>query len=315
VKNDVVDITNEITKSLAETPATAQQVKDAVDAWKLDDLEKRLDADVEEAQAILMKCASGDPSKIDLSGTNSGAPATWKCNAPLPNLASAVEIAQNVILLQPRAAQSLQTLQDFAEDAQHLGEDVDFGTFAEASNDVLVTVTATPVTKYQRFFSAAAKKAQGDALRSFTFTVRTYSPVILSLGPAMVVRFMDSPKFGVEKAGDAYRIVRTDDDTPVAYNLAAMLSVAVRAWSNPTFTPYAQIGVDPAKDNIGLYAGVAANFWSAFSVGAGYVYQQVNHLARGLEESQLLTAPEQLKTKPGFTSGGYITISVPIVKK
>ena len=313
LKDAVVDIPNEIEKSLLETEDAAQEVKDAVKAWKLEEREKEVADAVTKAEAIVRKCAGAPQDSLEVTIGN--VKGKVKCTDSLGEFASARDVASAIVDLSPRAEKSLEVLRGFAEDAQNLGSETEFGTFAESATDRIVTVTATPVTKYQRFFSATAKKRQADALRTFAFGIRTYSPVILSLGPAVVVRFRSAPKYGVEQVDGGFKIVRTDSDQPFSYNLAAMLNVAPSAWANPTFTPYAQIGIDPAKDNVGFYAGVAASFWQAFSIGAGYVYQQVNQLAPGLEEFQVIPAADGLRTNPRFKSGGYITVTVPIAKK
>jgi len=308
----IADVPKEITKSVSENPSDLKSVRDNVALWKVDEVSKALADAIEPARAILIKCLVAKPDSAVLNGPGEK---KSKCtDRAADDLGSIIEIARGIVSLEPNNTATLQTLKEFVDDAGHLGEEVPVGNVVESVSDKVLTVTATPVTKYQRFFEDVARKKQSTALKKFALVVRTYSPVSLSLGPALVIRFMETPKFGVAKQGDGYLIKRTDDGSATTYNLAAMLNIVPRAWSNPHFGGYIQIGADPTKDALGIYAGAGITVERAFTIGAGFAYQEVDQLVKGLAESQVIASPDLLKTKPQWRPGGYLTITIPIVK-
>ena len=127
----LADIPKEITKSISENPTDLKNVKEAVGFWKVDDHAKQVEDAVKPARAIVLKCTSGNP---DLTMVDNGVTTQVKCGAnAAADLGPIKDIAQAIVSLEPGTTASVATLREFAEDASHLGEEVDLGTAASSN--------------------------------------------------------------------------------------------------------------------------------------------------------------------------------------
>jgi hypothetical protein len=132
---------------------------------------------------------------------------------------------------------------------------------------------------------------------------------LISVAPAFVLLFAKNPTYRAEKVGDAF-VIKADDPSIEGYNLAAMLTIRPKSWSEPTFGGQFQFGVSPTKDKLAFYGGAGFTVQSVFTVGAGVAWQQVNRLAGSLEEGQTIATADVLKTTTKFVPGLYIHFTV-----
>ncbi len=157
--------------------------------------------------------------------------------------------------------------------------------------------------------AANPKVKTGD----FGWSFNPRGPVELHVDAAMVYSFIEARRFGTQAADGQFKVVRTDSGNAVnGTNIGAMLTIVPRTWNDPTFGGGFQIGVTPEKDKIGFYTGAVVRLYDLISIGGGIAYQQMQRLAAGISEGQLLSSADQLKTTTAFKAGPYVTITVKI---
>jgi len=158
----------------------------------------------------------------------------------------------------------------------------------------------------------AAKEAKVEIKPGkYSFTVSPYSPVALSVGPAMIYSFIETENFGTKTENGKILIVRKDSGNQVnGLTVGAMLSITPRSWSNPAFRGSIQIGASPVKDKIGLFLGGGVQFFNQLSIGGGIAYQQAQRLAKNLTVGQEIASEDKLKTNIVFKSGFYLTVTL-----
>ena len=209
---------------------------------------------------------------------------------------------------QAKVEQGVATLTTFATDVAAINTPKTIADRTYNLNDQRIDVTVVASTKYADFMTADVKDAQASAAKNFAIVLTPYTPAILRLAPAAVFVFPGAKRYAATPSGSAFTIDKTRDDV-TAYDVAAMLMITPRAWNEPTVGGSFQIGVTPAKDRIGLYAGLGLNLWDKVSVGGGFAYRQDDRLAHGLHEDQSIATADALKTERRFAPGFYLHIT------
>jgi hypothetical protein len=204
------------------------------------------------------------------------------------------------------------TLESFAKDFDGLMKETSLGTFGYSLQIQKITVQITAQTKYAAFLSASAKKVQASQAKEYVVEVSPQRAAFLRPGVAFVLGFVRNPTFSTKKEGDQFRIVQEDDEL-TRFNVAAMVNIQPRSWSEPTFGGFFQVGVSPKNDETGFFFGAGISSESLFTFGAGFMYQQVRTLAAGLSVTEPIAKPEDLKTTTTFKPGLYVhaTVSLP----
>jgi hypothetical protein len=219
------------------------------------------------------------------------------------------------LAMQPRVDAALDILKHFAADVADVSTPkvlscADGGPACNYSpQDRTVTFVVAPATRYEPFMAEAVKARRASMSGRYDFALKAYSPVALGFGPAFVVRFLRNPTFVAAKSGDRL-VIQSTSDQAAGYNVAAMLTMTPRAWREPTFGGQFQLGVSPAKDQLGIYAGAGITVQSVFTIGGGFAWQQVNRLADGLAVGQTLDSPDALHTTTEFKPGFYIHATI-----
>jgi hypothetical protein len=261
---------------------------------------------------------AGPPAPGGASPAPPGAPsATGTPAAPAaPASSTAVAIPGEriidfVTLIEARRTDlqsSLSVLRGFASDVEGVGKAKTVATLNHnlKTQTVAVTVKASP--KYDAFLDAGTKKRRDAIARKFSVVLQPYTPALLSLAPAFVLLFIDNPTFKAVKKGEQFVIEETDEEV-TGYNLAAMLNITPRAWSEPTFGGGFQIGVSPTKGKVGFYVGAGLSVQEVFWFGGGLTWQEVSKLADGLTAGQVIASPDDLKTTTHYKPGFYLHIT------
>jgi hypothetical protein len=213
---------------------------------------------------------------------------------------------------------SLALLKEFAADTAALNKAKDIGCDTKPScvyslDDRTITITVGAATKYQEFMSKETKTVRDRSLGKHTLHLSAYSPVSLGVAPAFVLLFLHSPTFRAVKSGD-HLVIQSDDPQLTGYNVAAMLTITPRAWSEPTFGGQFQLGVSPTKDKVGFYLGAGIHVQELFTFGGGVTWQQSKRLTDGLTVGQTIGSPDDIRTTNEFKPGFYFHITTNIKK-
>jgi hypothetical protein len=148
--------------------------------------------------------------------------------------------------------------------------------------------------------------------------LQPFFPVHFSMEPGMVYSFVKAPTFSAKKQADGTLKIDQVDSDYRKQTIAAMLTLTPARWNEePTFGHGFQIGISPVKDQIGFFAGGWLRLADLVSLGAGFAWQQVPRLDKGLKIGDVVASPDEVKTTPEFKAGGYIgvTIKLPSAKK
>ena len=214
-----------------------------------------------------------------------------------------------------RVQKQIQTLRELMADVDALGKDYVAGTHQYSVKDVRTTkINVEARKKWQPFMPNDVKEAQTKGVRTVSVTTDAYRPARVTPGAAFVLGFVKNPTFKAVKDGDAYKIVK-DDEELTRYDVAAMLHITPDAWQEPTFGGFFQVGVSPKKDEFGFYFGGGFQSHSIFAFGAGFMMQQVRTLGPGLTEASRLASPDELKTSTTFKPGLYLHATVTLPQK
>jgi hypothetical protein len=203
---------------------------------------------------------------------------------------------------------SLTVLRGFASDVEEVLKVKTLTTRPHSIQAQTIAVTIKPSPKYEAFLDPGTKKRRDSMARKFSVVLEPYSPALISLSPAMILLFIDNPTFKAVKKGEQFVIEKSDDEV-TAYNLAAMLNITPRSWSEPTFGGALQIGVSPTKNKIGFYAGGGISVQDVFWFGGGVTWQEVDRLSGSLATGQTIASPDDLKTTTHFKPGFYLHIT------
>jgi hypothetical protein len=243
-----------------------------------------------------------------------GSAASFPSGAPTPAAMPGERIIDFVALIEARRTDlqnSIAVLRGFASDVEDVGKAKTLATRTHSTKTQTVNITVKSSTKYDAFLDAGTKKRRDAIARKFAIVLQPYSPAVISLGPALILLFIENPTFKAAKKGDQF-VIQESDDEVTAYNLAAMLNITPRGWSEPTFGGGFQIGVSPTKDKIGFYLGAGISVQELFWFGGGFTWQEVNKLAGGLTSGQVIASPDELKTTTHFKPGFYFHVTANI---
>lgn len=216
-----------------------------------------------------------------------------------------------VLAMESHVSESGKTLRAFAEDAADVGpHKVDSRPYAQEKQTLTLTVTAQK--KYQAFMKKPAKDRQAAGLGKVAIVVEAYRPVYVRPGVAFVLGLLKNPTYSTAKSGDQFKIVESNTSL-TRYNIAAMLNIIPRRWSEPTFGGFFQIGISPKSDETGFYFGTGIQVEKIFTFGGGLMLQQVRRLGGGLTPESLLAKPEDLKVDHPFKRAFYLhaTVALP----
>lgn len=239
--------------------------------------------------------------------------------SPSPSGDSIQSFIVLALAMQSRIEASLNVVTGFAADVAEINTpktlrpSKDKDHYEYSIQDQTVTIVVEPSSKYDEFLSPSAKKARQNGVGKFPLMLKPYTPATISVAPAFVLLFGTDPKFKAVKAGDQFEIQK-EDPQGVGYNIAAMLTITPKAWSEPTFGGQFQIGVSPTKDNIGFYLGAGINVQELFTFGLGAAYHQVNRLASGLSVGQKISSADALKTEKEYRPAFYFHITTNLKK-
>jgi hypothetical protein len=144
--------------------------------------------------------------------------------------------------------------------------------------------------------------------------LQAYSPVNLSFGPAVVYSFVKAPVFSAAKQADGTLKIAEKRENR-AQNISAMLTITPRPWSDETFGGAFQLGVNPVKNQIGLFTGLELRISRLIRLGGGYAFQQVPKLDGALSVGGTIASEDALKTSTHFKSGAYVSMTLSLPKE
>lgn len=267
------------------------------------------------------------PSTTPLSGQPARGSAPPAVSAPVAPAAAAVAapaLTQTIqafvtlaLVLQTRAESSLPVVTGFVTDVAAINTTLALKCKDEPAchysiNDQTITVKVTRSKKYEPFLTPAVKARQEAAAKDYPFMLTPFTPAVIGLAAAFVVLFVRNPTYKAVKSGDQFTIQADDNKLPGGYNVAAMLTITPKPWSEPTFGGHFQLGVSPTKDKVGFYVGGGIHVQEAFTFGAGVALQQVTRLTGSLSEGQTISSADALKTEVLFKPGLYLHITANI---
>jgi hypothetical protein len=220
--------------------------------------------------------------------------------------------------METKAESSIAVLTGFAADVAAVSTPIslkckDQPRCSYSINDQTVILKIGKSSKYDAFLTTATKAKQQSQSGEFAFTLTPYTPATIGVAPAFVVRFIRDPTFKAAKTGDHY-VIQSDDSQTSGYNVAAMLTITPKGWSEPTFGGQFQVGVSPTKDKFGFYFGAGIHVQETFTFGGGLAWQQVNRLANGLTVGQAIANSDDLKIDTEYRPGFYFHITVNLPK-
>ncbi len=132
----------------------------------------------------------------------------------------------------------------------------------------------------------------------------------LKFAPAFVWSFVKKREFSTEKTEGGFKIIADDNETGFfGANVAAMLIITPK-FAEDWFLSYVEIGINPIKDKIALFAGLGYEFPTLFSVGFGVTAQQIDKLGDGLKVGDILATEEAFKNNKIFKLGIYLRITL-----
>ncbi len=218
------------------------------------------------------------------------------------------------LALQTRTEDSLPILTGFAADVAAVNTPLNLACKDQPAcqyslDEQTIAVKIGRSAKYDAFLTDPVKKVQQSKAGDYAFVLTPYTPAIIGLAPAFVILFVSNPTFKAVKSGDQYVIQAEDKGQPGGFNVAAMLTITPKSWSEPTFGGQFQVGVSPTKDKVGFYFGVGMHVQERFTFGAGVALQQVTRLTAGLSENQTIASADLLKTELPFKPGLYVHIT------
>ena len=214
-----------------------------------------------------------------------------------------------------RVQKQLQIYRDLLVDVDGVGTEFVAATHAYTVKDrQTTTIKIEARKKWQPFMTGDVKAAQTAGVRKVPVTTDAYRPAHLTPGAAFVLGFVKNPTFKAVKDGDAYKIVKAEEEL-TRYDVAAMLNITPNGWSEPTFGGFFQVGVSPKKDELGFYFGGGIQANTILTFGAGVMMQQVRKLGPGLTEASRLASPDDLKTAVTFKPGLYLHATVTLPQK
>ncbi|HEX3552872.1 MAG TPA: hypothetical protein VIA62_06555 [Thermoanaerobaculia bacterium] len=173
------------------------------------------------------------------------------------------------------------------------------------TKDTTFKFSITPSTERAKQVAATGRKTG-----TFTLVFKARSLAGLKFGAAAVYSFVKKPSFKTVAADGKFKIVE-DDSEYSAQKVAAMLTIVPRSWSDPTFGGAIELGVNPGKDEVGLFLGGALRIQERIHFGAGFTYQQVPAL-KGQKPGDLLDKAEDLKVGREFKGGAYISLGISV---
>jgi hypothetical protein len=201
---------------------------------------------------------------------------------------------------------ALKAAKTFASAASHIDLDVALPDDApyDASHNRPIDVTRSEL-------GLDGKEPANGAKIVTNFMFRPYSAVTYGFGGFLAYSFVRDHEFKASKKGD--QLVITDAKGTADYvgrQIGAVLTISPTRWVDTPFTPEAEIGVNPTKDQVGLFLGAGFSPFSLFQFGFGFTLQQVSQLTDGQFVGQPATSQDDIHTVTRFKPGGYLHISV-----
>ncbi len=286
VRQALEDIPRLLVASASTDTVIIGQAKQDVASWGLDAMRKRLNAGWPEIEKSLDKLSDLAPSNDCVR------------DASIEGLR-----------LQTRRASTdtgLAKLAEFAPLMAKVDTALNLASVSFTPNSVQTVTIKIAVNSAN---ATVAKSVKAKAL-DVNVVVSPYAPIRLGYGGAVVYSFVDDPSFSTEKVDDGFRIVESSgDDDFVGQKVAAMLTLAPRAWERGTLSGEINIGINPEDDAVGIFLGGGIRFSSVFSFGIGLTFQEVRKLGAGLVPGAILTSPDELKLDTEFETGFFLAIS------
>jgi hypothetical protein len=313
-RQDLADLADRTSKSTLSglidqttgTEAELARARQTIATWGSERLEDRLISSYRTFAAIARKCLASPP--LPLLNEAGGA---VKCTDRVASdLTMSIESFVSLALsLQPSVNEARTLLSSFVTDLKRVNDPLELVRQPYSLQRQIVQIVIAAQPRYLDLLSPRAKSYQGRLLRTTKVALSPYSPVRFSLAPAVVLAFIRDPTYTTVRDGNEFVITETDPDHST-YTVAAMLNIQPRAWSEPSFGGYFQVGVSPRKDATGFYLGGGIHLQGIVSIGGGFAYQQVTRLINGQVPNGRLAGPELLKAAPVFRPGGYVHMTV-----
>lgn len=183
----------------------------------------------------------------------------------------------------------------------------------DARVDQALSVTVARTKRYDAILSkedvAHIETSIRDRVGEYKFAFHPRTLAHFKMAGGVVYSFVNVPKYSTAKQGDDLVVAVSSEDF-AAYDAAIMLNVIPAAWSDPSFSPYFQVGVTPRKDQVAFYFGAGLSGFSRFNFGLGLTLLQVQKLEDGLTVGAKLQKPEDLKLSTRFKTGLYVQLTV-----
>jgi hypothetical protein len=201
---------------------------------------------------------------------------------------------------------ALETAKTFAKAVRQAGTEKFLENVAVGiKQDPTAHIHIDPVPEFE-----SIAKDSNRAIGDVDIPLRPYYGAHFSMAPALVYSLVRAATFTAEKQADGTLHIAESDAEYRGQNISAMLTITPRSWSDPTVGGGFQIGISPVKDQVGFFGGGQFRIADLVRLGAGYAYQQVPQLAKGLAVGDVVATAADIKTSAHFKGGLYLSIDI-----